>query len=626
MVGEARRMMNILKNTGIGLRIVLTSIGLIAVTVIVVSYLYYRYASNDIRREYYQHSSKITKQVGMFYDKEIRNIVVEIFAIKYNNEMSEALKEFLVNDANYGIVLTKIARMLSEIEQTGTMISSIYIYTPKGDFHDYNNFKRPEFNFEATGLYKKLEGQEGTGVYWGTAGPDEIFQNKSDVITVATRYKINGYSKDLYVIVNLDVEGMRVYLKSIKINDDNEMLLIDESGRELVGTDSAIAGSFFSDGRAIRQIISPDEENSDYKFNSGDYLITYQPLNVVPWFIVNVQSEAALLESLKSLENFICLVAASGILACLILSVFLTRAIVKPLKMVENTIYRVTEGDFEVQCSYINDNEVGRLGKSFNYMVRQIRELIDKLNLTIRELELEKKKVVEEQELKRTAELKALQAQINPHFLYNTLAAIIWMADSRGAKDICQIASGLGEFYRISLSRGREIIPLKEEIRHVENYLAIQKYRYGDRLQYTFELDDGVMDYAVMKLILQPLVENAIYHGLKQKSGQGEINISAVFVPGGKKLELTVRDNGAGINKTTLELINNKLIKGETAENKGYGIFNINERIKLFYGSQYGLRLESAEAAGTRAVILLPALYAEDMKEGDRRSVQGIGG
>jgi len=609
-------MVRFFKNTNIALRIILTSILLIAATVIVVSCLYYRYAHNDIKREYCQHSIKITKQDAMFYDKELRNLIKCIFDLKYNTHINNELNKFLVSkQGNYGTALTNIVRILTEVEQTENLISSIYIFTPEGDFYDYSNFKKPGFVFEQSELYTNLSKLGDSELYVGKAESNGIFQSKSTFIPLGMKYHIDGYSQWLYIIVFVNTGKMRSYFDSTRINNNNEIILINHSGDLVLGNNSEITQSFLSDKPAVKNIISSSPDNDNPYLSIDGYLVTYQALNVVPWYIVNIQSEEALMKNILSLKKFIYIISVTSILISIVLSIFISVAIVRPLKTVENTIHKVTDGDFNVQCSYTNENEVGRLGRSFNFMVAKIRDLIERLNQTIQELEIEKKKVEEEQELKRTAELKALQAQINPHFLYNTLSAITWMAYERGATDIYKIASGLGDFYRIALSKGQEIISLRDEIKHVENYLAIQKYRYGQKLQYSFDIDEDALEYASIKLILQPLVENAIYHGINAKENQGHINISVSYIGVSRELELDVYDNGAGIEQKALDDINKKLCQGEKIETKGYGIFNVNERIKLIFGKKYGLRLESKRLEGTHAIITLPALYIRDMKE-----------
>ena len=214
----------------------------------------------------------------------------------------------------------------------------------------------------------------------------------------------------------------------------------------------------------------------------------------------------------------------------------------------------------------------------------------------------------EVQKQKRKAELRALQAQINPHFLYNTLNAITWQAADQGAEEISILSNSLGKFFRISLSKGAEIITLREEIEHVSSYLDIQRIRYHSKLNYKIDVGVQWLDLRVIKLILQPLAENSIYHGIKEKQGSGLIRIyeEPCEEENEKILRLIVWDNGAGIPKDKLNVLNETLKKGETDRLEGYGIYNVNERIRLFYGENYGLQFESVEGQWTKAMLTLP--------------------
>ena len=214
-----------------------------------------------------------------------------------------------------------------------------------------------------------------------------------------------------------------------------------------------------------------------------------------------------------------------------------------------------------------------------------------------------------EQRLKRRAELQALQAQINPHFLYNTLDSIRWKAEAAGAEDISQMVRDLANFFRIGLSRGREIIPLEQEICHVRSYLDIQKMRYGDRLDYQIRIPEELKKLYTVKLLIQPLAENSIYHGIKESDRKGTILITAGEEPGG--VYLCVRDDGLGISQETLTILNADLKRGVTVSDGGYGIFNVNERIRLYFGRDYGLELRSCTGEWTEAVIHLPKYIPE---------------
>jgi two-component system sensor histidine kinase YesM len=231
---------------------------------------------------------------------------------------------------------------------------------------------------------------------------------------------------------------------------------------------------------------------------------------------------------------------------------------------------------------------------TFNIMIGRIRELLNAK--------------VKEQEILKKAELKALQAQINPHFLYNTLDTIVWMAEANSTDKVIEIVRALSSFFRISLSKGKDWISIREEIEHVRSYLAIQRIRYRDILKYKIEVDDDLMDGTILKLTLQPLVENALYHGIKNKRNGGTIVVRAQRV-GNDLVRLEVQDDGVGFTPHKLAQIRSSLEddQGEiTLKEGGFGLENVNKRIKLYYGKQYGLYVQSEYLEGTQIVARIP--------------------
>ncbi|MDF2889333.1 MAG: integral rane sensor signal transduction histidine kinase, partial [Lacrimispora sp.] len=283
------------------------------------------------------------------------------------------------------------------------------------------------------------------------------------------------------------------------------------------------------------------------------------------------------------------------------------------LRKLEKRMSLVEKGDFNTRFFYPYKDEVGSLAKSFNYMIGEIQNLVRKQVETIEELKWERDHAAEVQKQKRKAELKALQAQINPHFLYNTLNAITWQAADQGAEEISILSNSLGKFFRISLSKGAEIITLREEIEHVTSYLDIQRIRYHSKLNYQIDVEEQWLDLRVIKLILQPLVENSIYHGIKEKKGTGLIRIyeEPCSEEAQNILKLVVWDNGAGIPENKLKILNETLKKGVTDRLEGYGIYNVNERLRLYYGENYGLQFESVEGQWTKAMLTLPVTDGE---------------
>jgi len=234
--------------------------------------------------------------------------------------------------------------------------------------------------------------------------------------------------------------------------------------------------------------------------------------------------------------------------------------------------------------------ETSKLAHAFNIMVGKIRELMWQ--------------IVQDQEQKRKSELNALQAQINPHFLYNTLDSIIWMAECNRNREVVQMTSALAKLFRASISKGEELVPVGTEIIHIENYLKIQKMRYKDKLDYHIDVDDAVKHYQTIKVILQPIVENAIYHGIKKKKGPGLITITAREE--GTDLILQVSDNGIGMDKETLRMLLEPAPAGR--EGRGVGVRNVHERLQLYFGKSYGLSFESRPGEGTTAFLRFPKI------------------
>jgi len=279
----------------------------------------------------------------------------------------------------------------------------------------------------------------------------------------------------------------------------------------------------------------------------------------------------------------------------------ISRSIYIPIKKLHDVTTTITKNDLQALMTSDNVDEITELGMSFNIMIGKIKDLLDSK--------------VKEQEYLKKAELRALQAQINPHFLYNTLDTIIWMAEAKQTDRVIEIVSALSSFFRISLSKGRDWITIGEEIERTRNYLTIQKMRYRDILDYRIEVDDRTSNHTILKLILQPLVENALYHGIKNKRAGGVITVRA-FEKNESEIILEVEDNGIGFTPEKLVLVQAELedASGDIRLEAGFGIDNVNKRIRLYYGKQYGLSIRSEHYQGTCVTLLIPAKTEESVE------------
>lgn len=267
----------------------------------------------------------------------------------------------------------------------------------------------------------------------------------------------------------------------------------------------------------------------------------------------------------------------------------LAQAIHTPIARLEKFAAALAGGDLQARAPETPVTELHELTESLNSMAGRLQNLIDENR--------------REQENLKKSELRALQAQINPHFLYNTLDAIVWLAEAGQTREVIHITRALSDFFRISLSQGKDWIPLSEEIKHLTGYLTIQKIRYRDILDYQIEIPDELGSCQVLKLLMQPLVENAIYHGVKHRRGRGLVRVTGRMED--SWLILEVQDNGAGMTSERLTQVRDGL-SGDGGESAGYGLFNVNKRIQLYYSQPQGVWIESQVGEGTTVTLKLP--------------------
>jgi len=321
-------------------------------------------------------------------------------------------------------------------------------------------------------------------------------------------------------------------------------------------------------------IVSNTLKNSDWN------IILYRPINFIA-------------KDTTSIIYTLLIVVSICILILFILSILLSRVIVDPLKKLTKSMHEVKNGNFDIKIYSPNTDELGVLTNAFQDMIVQINYLI--------------KEVYESNLLQQKLKFKALQAQINPHFLYNCLSLINWKAIIAGQSEISQMSQLLSTFYRTSLNKGKNITSIKEEIENTKSYIEIQLLLHNNKFKVEYNLDEKIYYYCILNLTLQPLIENAISHGLNLKESDEKILlISASLLEKSNIIELYIEDNGIGINETLLpDLLSMK--------SKGYGLKNINDRIQLYFGNSFGLSIESKEGIGTKITIRIPATSLDEL-------------
>ena len=306
------------------------------------------------------------------------------------------------------------------------------------------------------------------------------------------------------------------------------------------------------------------------------------------WTIVGCMNMSELLKNSRKARSIYVLVALGLIAVALVISSEIARNITFPIQKLRDSMKRVQKGDFSAaEIEVYSDNEIGSLTRSFNVMTHKIQDLMAQN--------------IQEQEQKRKIELKALQSQINPHFLYNTLDSIIWMAEGKKNEEVVLMTASLARLLRQSISIENELVTIGQEVEYVRSYLTIQKMRYKDKLEFEINVDPRITHAQIIRLVLQPIVENAIYHGLKYKESKGMLKVHGYEL--GERIIIDITDDGVGMDEETLKHIYDK--HKVNYHSNGVGVYNVQQRLVLYYGKEYGIIYHSEKGKGTTATVVI---------------------
>ena len=320
------------------------------------------------------------------------------------------------------------------------------------------------------------------------------------------------------------------------------------------------------------------------------------------WKIIGVMPERGFSLNRIKTKLFVVFVAAFFVFLLAMINAYISSRITAPIQELEKSVNALEAGELDTEVYTGGSYEIQHLGRSIGDMAKRIQELMQD--------------IVAEHESKRKSEFDTLQSQINPHFLYNTLDIIVWIIENEQKNEAVRVVTALARFFRISLSKGKSIIPVRDELEHVRNYLMIQQMRFKNKFTYRIEEEPEILGLASLKLMLQPLVENAIYHGMEFMDGDGEILVKAGLKEG--KLCFLVADNGLGMTGEQVEQILSGKPHASSRRGSGIGVKNVNERIRLYFGEEYGLSIDSEPDEGTRIRICLPAVSYQELTEGEK--------
>lgn len=485
----------------------------------------------------------------------------------------------------------EVKSIINQALSAQNSIHSIQLYDKNGDLLFYKSFTHYEDAFKSQimstnikdeAVYEKAKSLKGKR-FW-----TKLYQGSNKLSMVRAINALGSQNQIGILIINVNEDQIEGLFKTLE-HMDSSFLMLYEWDKNIIFSSQNTNEVPVTE---LTKLAKADKGNFWLHGEEYEYINYYSRLN--DWNMVAIIPREKLFAPINIIKNVTLIIVAACFVISIVFSIIIAYYIMKPVTTLRMLMMQVENGELNRRYYSNNRDEISQLGYVFNAM-------LDKLNKLICEN-------TEKQQRIRVEELKALQTQIKPHFLYNTLDNAYWMAQLIDAKEICSILSALANYYRISLSKGAEIIKIKDEINHVKNYMTIQKIRYENKIDYNIQIPDEILDMHIIKLTLQPIVENAIYHGLRGLDRHGNIYITGKVTD--EIVSIEVRDNGRGMSEEKSA----RVISGFSDKNKeGYGLSNVNERIRLYFGDNYGISIYSVENEFTIITVRLPQiLYLQE--------------
>lgn len=418
---------------------------------------------------------------------------------------------------------------------------------------------------------------------------ESLFEDYYPWVVTISEYMKNSEGDTTQVALDIQFSQIANYMDDVGIGQHGYCYIADKKGDII----------YHPQQQLIYSGLKEEEYNylKDGSHVEKDAIYSVRSLDNCEWKIIGVcYIDEMITNKVNHIMKTLSVIFLIVVLLTVLIIRFFSKLFSNPARELANAMqeFEKDTNNFEFK-SIEGTAEITSLTESFEHMVVQIKELVEKVR--------------QEEITLRKTELKALQAQINPHFLYNTLDAIAWLCEEERHKDAVEMVNSLAKLFRISISRGHELITIEKEMQHAKSYLKIQNFRYKNQFTYSFDVDEECLNYLCNKITLQPIIENAIYHGIDRMVDEGKINIG--IHQKGDKIIFTVEDNGVGMTEEQCEEILHK----DAGDRVGIGIKNVNDRIKIYFGEEYGLTIQSELDEGTRVTISMPKITENDYGE-----------
>ncbi|TVX97372.1 cache domain-containing sensor histidine kinase [Cohnella terricola] len=566
---------------------------LILSAILLTSLLSYRASVDAVERNSNGYIEEIIKQVNMNIQSYVDNMEnISLLALTNKDVKYYISDNSFISAENRRIYEKRISDLFQAILYTRKDIASIMVFGYNGRAVSDRRITtvNPNAKPEDQEWFKMAQRERGKSVISAPHVQNIIADEYRWVVSLSRELKsTDGIKAEGVFLVDLNLSVINDICNNINLGKKGYLFIVDNQGTIVYHPQQQLIDSKLRSERIDDVIQAASGTSFVAKDGDGKRIYSVQDTNF-GWKIAGVAYTDDLIASNRVLRNAILLYSLCGLTISLLLSVWLSHRLSKPIKVLQRDMKQVEKGNFDIQTEIGQMNEIGQLGRSFNLMVSRTKFLMQEM--------------IDNQESKRKSELLLLQSQINPHFLYNTLDSIVWMAEQKQHEEVVLMTAALAKLFRASITKDQELVPIRVEVEHITNYLLIQKMRYNDELDYIIDIDESILSFKTLKILLQPFVENAIYHGIRKMYGRddGMITIRGRQVK--DQIVFEVEDNGLGMTTEQLARIR---VNAESGS-EGIGIRNVNERIKLYFGHEYGIQIRSEIESGTCVTITIPKL------------------
>jgi len=599
------------RNVKLRTRLVLLFMILSLIPLLVTVVLVYKGSSHAIETKISTYSVQVMEQLSKNIKRELDKLENDSVEIGFSDVVQTTLLhydhmgEWEIENAKY-IMRENHVKKFSFLHD----VSDVILYTKDGKKINAYGDSGFSFNLKADYLENYLNrlDEKAGGVIWTSVNAENEYHLLEFVKSDELLSKSNGILlgravKSLqegnvigYLMIRTNERQLLNLYKDIDIGQDATIFVLDNNGVVVSSRSPSIPVTIpYSDTNMLSLLRKNfDAGNSVFTYEIGGekYLVSFAPIEGADWFVVGIIPFSYLNSNSHQIFMGAIFIGIGCFISAVLLAYLFAASILAPLERLRIAMEGAQQGDLSVTIHDTYNDEIGQVTEHFNYMLIEMKKLMENIQ--------------KKEKQKRLAELKALQAQINPHFLSNTLNTVKFLAKAQQADNIESITTSLIQLFHMTMGKGEDMITIGEEMEYIINYINIQEYRYLNKFKINYDMEPEILECKIPRLLLQPVVENALIHGIGPMDGQGMIVVKGFFYD--EDIKIIVTDNGVGIPNQKLEALFQDELKNNFMHVNGMGITNVDERIKLYFGLQYGLSIASVPGLYTTIEITIPAI------------------